>query len=48
MPVRIANREDPDQTASLKQSDLGLPCLSRPWQATSVQNFRRFTVSLNR
>ena len=44
MLVRIANREDPDQTAS----DLGLPYLSRPWQATSVQNFRRFTVSLSR
>ena len=29
--VKIANREDPDQTASLllqKQSDLGLRCLS--------------------
>ena len=34
MLVRIANREDSDQTASLeKQSDLCLPCLSRPfWQ----------------
>ena len=28
MLVRIANREDPDQTASQKQSDLGLLCLS--------------------
>ena len=29
MLIRIANREDPDQTAS----DLGLHCLSRPfWQ----------------
>ena len=27
--VKKANREDPDQTASSKQSDLGLPCLSR-------------------
>ena len=27
MLVRIANREDPDQTAS----DLGLHCLSRPF-----------------
>ena len=26
--VRIANREDPDQTACQKQSDLGLRCLS--------------------
>ena len=32
MLIRIANREDPDQTASsvMKQSDLGLFCLSRP------------------
>ena len=30
MLVRRANREGPDQTASLeKQSDLGLSCLSR-------------------
>ena len=37
--VRIVNREDPDQTASQKQSDLCLHCLSRPfWQADSVQN----------
>ena len=43
--VRIANREDPDQTAFQKQSDLGLHCLSRFfWQVTSVQNFRTFTV----
>ena len=44
----IANREVPDQTASsvwsgsaclLKQSDLGLDCLSRlSWQATSDRN----------
>ena len=26
----IANNEDPDQTASLEQSDLGLHCLPRP------------------
>ena len=39
MLVRIGNREDPDQTASLeavrlllqKQSDMSLPCLSRPF-----------------
>ena len=48
---RIAKREDPDQTASIrlllqKQSDLGLPCLFRPFrQAISVQNFRPFTVT---
>ena len=28
---RMANREDPDQTAS-EQSDLVLPCLSRPFK----------------
>ena len=28
MLIRMANRQDPDQTAS-EQSDLGLPCLSR-------------------
>ena len=28
-----------------RQSDLGLHCLSRPfWKATTVQNFRIFTV----
>ena len=33
MLSRIANREDPNQTAFelKKQSDLGLPCLSRPF-----------------
>ena len=37
MLVRMANREDPDQTA----------CLSRTFkQVTSVQNFRTFTVSI--
>ena len=37
MLVRIANREDPDQTALQKQSDLGLCCLSKPFsQAISV------------
>ena len=42
IPARIANREDPDQTAS---SDLGLHCLSRPFgQATSIQIFRTFTI----
>ena len=39
--VRIANREDPDQT----QSDLGLHCSPRPfWQATSIKNFRTYIV----
>ena len=50
MFVRIANREDPDQTASSdlirlllqKQPDLDLRCLFRPFQHTnSVQNFRK-------
>ena len=43
---KIANREDPDQTASEeKQSDLDLHCLSRHFgQATSVRNFRTFTI----
>ena len=41
---RIANREDPDQTTS--SSDLGLPCLSKPFgQVISVRNFRTFTVT---
>ena len=35
MNVRIRNREDPDQTASQKQSDLGLRCLSRPFSYTT-------------
>ena len=39
MLVRMTYREDPDQTASNKQSNLGLRCLSRPfWQLTSVLN----------
>ena len=48
----MANSKDPDQSdlglccLFQKQSDLGLCCLSRPfWQATSVQNFRTFTVA---
>ena len=45
MFVKIANREDTDQTA-LSEADLGLRCLSRPfWQATSDQSFRTFTVT---
>ena len=46
MCVRIANREDPDQTDFQKQSVLCLPCLfTLFWQATSVRNFRTFTVA---
>ena len=42
MLVRIANREGPDQK---KQSDLGLPCLSRPfWHGFSVRNLRTYTI----
>ena len=34
------------QNAWQKQSDLGLPSLSRPfWQASSARKFRAFTVS---
>ena len=46
MLVGIANREDPDQTASsIRKSDLDLHCLSRPfWQPTSAGNFRTFVV----
>ena len=33
MTVRIANREDPDQTASEEQFDLSLSCLMRPFLA---------------
>ena len=37
MLVRTANKEDLDQTAFSKQSDLGLHCLYMLlWQATSV------------
>ena len=37
MLIRIANREDSDQTASSEAVDLGLPFLSRPfWQAIIV------------
>ena len=40
MLVRIANREDSDQTASSDQSDLGLLCLSRPFlQVTGIMKF---------
>ena len=45
MLVRIPNREDPDQTASEKQSDLGLHCLFRPFlQAITVRNFKTSTT----
>ena len=43
MVVSIANREDPDWTAS--SADLGLRCLTRfYWQSTSVRNFRTLTI----
>ena len=45
MLVRIANREDPDQTASEEAVCSGSALFSRPfWQATSVQNFRTFSI----
>ena len=45
MAVRIDNREDPDQTASLASVWSGLHCLSSLlWQAGSVRNFRTFTL----
>ena len=44
MLVRIANREDLDQTATSDTADFGLHCLSRHFlQATIVQNFRTST-----
>ena len=44
MLVRIANREDPDQTAF---SDLGLHCLSRPFKQTaSIRNLSTFTATI--
>ena len=44
LTVRIANREDP--AIRLLLNDLGLNCFSGPfWQATSVRNFRTFTIS---
>ena len=45
--VRIASREDPGLIRLLlkKQPDLGLCCLPRAfWQASSIQNFRTFTI----
>ena len=42
MLVRIVIMGDSDQTSS---SSLGPHCLSRPfYQATSVQNFKTFTI----
>ena len=41
MLVRIANREDLIRLLLLKQSDLGLHCLSMP---LFFQNFRTFTL----
>ena len=45
MLVRIANREEPDQNASLK-ADLGLPCRSRPFgQALVFKIFEHLTYT---
>ena len=47
MLVGIANREDPNQTASKSSLIRVSPvCLGPFWQATSVQNFRAFTVNI--
>ena len=41
----LANREDAIRLLLLQQSDLGLDCLSMPFQlATSVLNFRKINV----
>ena len=47
--VRIANREDPDQTASVlqKQSDLGLPYLSWPFVFEVLEHFFLQTLCVN-
>ena len=43
----IANRKTLIRLLLEKQSDLGLPCLSRHFpKATSVRNFRMFTIYL--
>ena len=42
MIIKIANRENPDQTSS---SEAGLYCLSRPFlKETSGRNFNTFTI----
>ena len=47
MHVRIGKGKTLIRLLLQKQSDLYLHCSSRPfWQATSVQNFRTFTVYL--
>ena len=48
MPFRIANSKTLIRLLLQKQSDLGLHCLTKSLgQATSVQNFRAFTVCFN-
>ena len=43
--VRIANREDPDKTASSEAVWSGSKLFAQAiWQATGVQNFRTSTV----
>ena len=45
MVVRIANWEDPDQTASSEAVCSGSALFVQVfWQATSVRNFRAFTI----
>ena len=38
----IANSVDPDQTAPLAQSDLGLHCLPRPVCLKTLKNDQKF------
>ena len=44
MHVRIAGREEPDQTVSLSLVWVWAVCLGLFRQATSVQSFRKLTV----
>ena len=44
LEIRTANREDPDQTASEKQPDLGQRCLSRQIVGQLVSCQPRVTV----
>ena len=47
MVVSLANREDPDQTASSEAIQCGSVLFVYVfWQAISVQNFRTFIVVL--
>ena len=47
MLARIANGEDPDQTASKEAVGSGSALLRPFWQATSVQKFTTYTVGFH-